>query len=324
MARAKITWARLLELRRRQRLGRWSPNYVGGIFADPIEAPGISSGTILRPRRLGYREFHTLSFNETCAAFLALYHPNCFEAFDQLVMSATPCPHLLFGHPLAAGMALSSFKGTLDVADRLGILSKHPKVRARVGPDPAKWPLVPFHYFADLTLCLFDDAGPYVVDWSVKDKFDDFRRRGPRKSKARPDEDDPAVVARTQLQKLYFADAGVRSIELVGRTIDFHVRCNLRDVFLDDSYPITVSDVARAEIMAMYRENIGRDVPAFRLARQAARDYKIDDREATAVLKQGIWRRELRVDLFQPVLMDKVLRPEVTDVLVRYADWFKR
>ena len=88
--------------------------------------------------------------------------------------------------------------------------------------------------------------------------------------------------------------------------------------------PFKESDAARAEIMAMYRENIGRDVPAFRLARQAARDFKIDDREATAVLKQGIWRRELRVDLFQPVLMDKVLRPEVTDVLVRYADWFKR
>jgi hypothetical protein len=43
-----------------------------------------------------------------------------------------------------------------------------------------------------------------------------------------------------------------------------------------------------------------------------------------ALIHQGIWRRELRVDLFRPVLADKPLRREVTDVLVKYADWFAR
>ena len=324
MAQAKITWTRLQQIRRRQPKVQWSPNYVAATFADPKEAPGISTGTILRARKLGSRELHTLSFNETCAAYLALYNPNCFEVFDQLAMSATPCPHLLFGHPLATGLKLENFKGTLDVADRLGLLTKHPRVRAQIGPDPSVWPIAPFPYLADLTLCLVDEAGPYVVDWPIKDKYEDFRRRGPRKSRARPDQDDPAVVGRNLLQRTFFSDAGIRSVEVVGSSIDFHVRCNLRELFLDETYPLTVSEQAQAEILLLYKSNIGRDVPAFRLAHQVAREFRIPDREAVALIKQGVWRRELRVDLFQPVLMDKPLRPEATDVLVRYADWFKR
>ncbi len=324
MAQAKMTWLRLQQIRRRQPKVQWSPHYVAATFADPKEAPGLSSGTILRAQKFGHRELHTLSFNETCAAILAIYNPNCFEAFDQLAMSATPCPHLLFGHPLATGHKLGSFKGTLDVADRLGVLSKHPRVRAQIGTDPAKWPIVPFPYLADLTLCLTDEAGPYVVDWPIKDKHEDFRRRGPRQSRARPDEDDPSVLARTELQRTYFSDAGIRTVEVVGSSIDFHVRCNLRDLFLDDTYPNTVGDCARAEIMSMYRDRIGRDLPAYLLAHQVARDYRIDAREAVALLKQGIWRRELRVDLFQPVLMDKPLRVETADVLEHYAAWFRR
>lgn len=324
MAEAKITWPRLQQIRRRQPRVQWSPNYVAATFADPREAPGISSGTILRVKKLGWRELHTLSFNETCAAFLAFYNPNCFEVFDQLAMSATPCPHLLFGHQRAAGHVLASFKGTLDVAERLGTLSRHPRVRAKIGLDPAHWPVVPFPYLADLTLCLVDDAGPYVVDWPIKDKYEDFRRRGPRRSRSRPDEDDPTVLARTLLQRTYFSDAGIRTVELVGKSIDFHVRCNLRELFLDESYPTTVGEQARAEIMDMFRQSIGRDVPGYLLARQVARDYRVDEREAVALIKQGIWNRELRVDLFQPVLMDKPLRAETTDVLERYSDWFRR
>lgn len=324
MAQAKITWPRLLQIRRRQPKVQWSPDYVAATFADPKEAPGISTGTILRAKKLGSRELHTLSFSETCAAFLALYNPACFEVFDQLVMSVTPCPHLLFGHPLASGLKLASFDGTLNVADRLGMLSKHPRVRAQLGPNPANWRIVPFPYLADLTLCLVDEAGPYVVDWPIKNKYEDFRRRGPRRSRARPDEDDPAVVGRNLLQRTYFADAAIRTVEVVGTSIDFHVRCNLRELFLDESYPITVSDTARAEIMSMCRECIGRDIPGYLLARRISRNYRVDDREAVALVKQGIWRRDLRVDLFQPVLMDKPLRAEATDVLVRYANWFKR
>lgn len=324
MAEPKITWTRLLQVKQRQWTDHWSPDYVAGIFADPMEAPGISTASILRPVKLGGRQLHTLSFNETCAALLALYNPACFEVFDQRILSPAPRPHLLHGHPKADGLRLAPFKGTIDVVDRLGTLGKHPKVRAQIGADPARWPWVPFPYFGDLTLCLEDSRGPYVVDWPVKDKCEDFRRRGPKKSRARPDEDDPGVVARTKLQEIYFSDAGIRSKQVVGRSIDFHLRCNLRELFLDDSYRLSVDAATCLELIDEWNQTVGADVPAYLTAYRLAKSFKLQPREVTAMLKQGIWTRQIRVNLFQPVDMDQPLHPEVEDVLVKYADWFTR
>lgn len=324
MAQTKITWERLLQIRERQRHDRWSPNYVAGIFADPREAPGISTATILRPGKLGGREFHTLSFNETCPALLAFYNPNCFEAFDQRALSPTPRPHILQGHPRADGLKLAPFKGTLDVMERLGSLAKHPKVRAQIGTVQENWPWAPFPYFADLTLCLEDERGPYVVDWPIKDKEDDFKRRGPRRSRVRPDKDDPNVVNRTLLQEIYNTDAGIRTQQVVGCSIDFHVRCNLREMFLDESYRTTIHAEARPDLIHELNASVGVDIPAYITVRRLANSFKIQPREVVAIIKQGIWSRQIRVDLFQPVLMDKPLRQETEDVLSRYADWFKR
>ena len=324
MAQTKITWERLLQVRERQRHDRWSPNYVAGIFADPREAPGISTSTILRPLKLGVREVHTLSFNETCAALLAIYNPACWEVFDQRAMSPTPRPHLLQGHAKADGLKLKPFEGTLAVTERLGTLAKHPKVRAQIGERQENWPWAPFPYFTDLTLCLEDERGPYVVDWPIKDKEDDFKRRGPRKNRVRPDEDDPNVVNRTLLQEIYNTDAGIRTQQVVGRSIDFHVRCNLRELFLDESYRTTIHGGARPDLIHELNASVGVDIPAYVTAHRLANVFKIKPREVTAILKQGIWARQIKVDLFQPVDMGKPLRPETQDVLSRYADWFKR
>lgn len=324
MAQTKITWDRLVQIGKRQREDRWSPHYLAGIFADPLEAPSISTATILRPGKLGGREFHTLSFNETCASLLALYNPACWEVFDQRAMSTTPRPHLLQGHPKADGLNLSPYLGTLEVAERLGTLSKHPKVRGKIGTNESNWPWVPFPYFADLTLCLEDALGPYVVDWTVKDKEEDFKRRGVRKSRVRPDRDDPAVMARTALQELYNHDAGVRTQQVVGRSIDFHVRCNLRELFLDETYAINMDPHAKLELIHELKEAVGKEIPAYIRARQLAQVFKLEAREVVALLRQGIWTRQIRVDLFQPVLMDKPLRREEVDVLSHYAAWFNR
>jgi hypothetical protein len=324
MAQTKINGQRLLQIRERQRDNSWSPNYLAGIFADPREAPGISTATILRPKKLGIREVHTLSHNETCAALLALYNPTCWELFDQRVMSPIPRPHLLHGHPRADGLLLKPYKGTLDVAERLGTLSKHPKVRAHIGSDPSNWPMVPFPYFADLTLCLSDQQGPFVVDWLVKDKEEDFRRRGLRKSRVRPDKDDPASVLRTALQLTYNQDADIRTHQVTGKSIDFHVRCNLREMFLDEGYKIDIPGSLKAEVIHELREMIGIDAPVYLSARRLAGKYRIQDREVVAILKQGIWDRLIRVDLFQPVTMDKPLRAEKVDVLSHYSTWFAR
>jgi len=123
---------------------------------------------------------------------------------------------------------------------------------------------------------------------------------------------------------MYNADAGVRTHFAVGKAIDFHVRCNLRDMFMDDTFALTVNDAQRTEILSQCREAIGQDLPPFILANRISRQRNIDPRHVTAIIKQGIWRRELRVDLFRPVLMDRPMHAEIRDVLDVYADWFAR
>ncbi|WP_205734188.1 hypothetical protein [Acidovorax kalamii] len=42
------------------------------------------------------------------------------------------------------------------------------------------------------------------------------------------------------------------------------------------------------------------------------------------VLEQGIWNRSIRVDLFEPVLLDRPLKREREDPVFVYGDWFSR
>jgi hypothetical protein len=75
MAQIKRTEKRLRQMVDRQWTQRRGVKFVAATFADPREAPGISTGSILRPVKLGEGEFHTLSKAEAFVALLALYCP---------------------------------------------------------------------------------------------------------------------------------------------------------------------------------------------------------------------------------------------------------
>lgn len=321
MAQVKLTEARLRQIHARQWVQRWGANYVASTFADAREAPGISSASILRPRKLGEREFHTLSEPETFCALLALFHTNCFDLHEQGVLFPNSRPHPLSGHPLANGLQFSPFKGTLDVSRRLGV--RHPRIRLANEDEPAKWPFVPFPYTGDLRLFMRGSVQAYCVNWSVKDKYEDFRRKGPR-GKPRPlnDQDDPVSVLRQELEKIYNEDAEIRTVLVSKDQIDKIFIWNLRDVFLDDNYPICLSEEERTDAIILARKFIGSTAPIYEIARTLAANFSIDKREACALVYQGIWRRELRVDLFRPVSTVYPLRLERVDPLERYASWF--
>ncbi len=325
MALLRATEASLNKITERQWNDNWGRDYVSSIFATPRESPGISTGTILTPAKLGRRDFHTLSRNETWAALLALHYPKTWDLWEQKILYPSPRAHFLFGHERAAGEVFKRFEGTIDVADRLGILNKHPKVRVKKGDDPIKWPLVPFFYIGDLLLFLEDQNGAYLVNWPVKDKYKDFRRRGPHpKGKLRPDIDDQTAIDRNLLEATYFADAGVRTQQIAGESIDFELRCNLYDLFLDHALVIDIEPEVREEVIKIYREAIGSQVLAYKIVREVAAQFGLLARDALALLKQGIWQRDLRVDLFRPILIDRPLRAEVKDVFDVYGNWFKR
>lgn len=324
MAEFIYNQARLNLIKQRQWKDRWGSEYVPAIFAVPKEAPGISTGTIIRARKLDYRECHVLSENERAAVLLGLHHPGCWELWDQKIMYPTPRPHFLDGHYGAAGEQLKHFRGTLDVAERLDMLSRHPKVRLKIGDDPHKWPLCPAFYISDLILFMRDAAGIYVLNWPVKDKLEDFKRRAHKTSRRLPEDIDDRQVARTLLEETYYQDAGIRTQEVAGCEINRDVYYNLREVFAADAIPLTIEGEQRSAIVSLFESSIGKDVPGYVLVRDVARRSHIDDREALVILRQAIWRRELRIDLFRPFLLDKPLHPERIDVLSHYRAWFRR
>ncbi len=323
MAQFKVTESRLRVIKDRQWVDRWGASYVAGIWADPKEAPGISTGSILRPSKVGLREFHTLSTAETFVAFLCLHHPRVWDIHEQRIMYPLPRPHFLYGHPRASGLSFPPFAGTVELADQLHM--KHPRVRLRTGDCPKDWPVAPFPYFSDLVLFMQDAEGPYVVNVPVKSKFADFRRKGIKRKPVRLDvEEDPATIARQRLEENYYASAGIRTQHIGRDEIPRDLCWSLRELFLDETYPLETSDEQRADAVERLREAIGVDKPVNFFARKIAFDCKLPIRDVIAILRQSIWRRELRVDLFRPVLMDKPLRPEVKDVFVHFSHWFAR
>lgn len=325
MAIARKDEARLKLILSRQWEDRWGKDYVAAIFATPKEAPSISTPTILRPQKLALRDFHTLSQPETWAALLALYHPKVWEIHEQRILSPRPRAHFLYGHERARGMNFPSFAGTLEVADRMGILNVHPKIRLKEGENPKEWPLVPFPYIGDLLLFLEDEKGPFALNWTIKDKYKNFRRRGPN-SQGKPlkDVDDDKAIQRQLLEKSYYGDADIRTQQIAGEAIDFDLRCNLADLFGAHALHLTIDDEVRAGVNGLFRSAIGTGVRANAIAQEGAAKYGLTTIDVLKLMRQGIWRREIRVNLFRPILADKPLHPEVEDALVRYKDWFVR
>jgi hypothetical protein len=173
---------------------------------------------------------------------------------------------------------------------------------------------------------MVDSTGPYCVNWPVKNKFADFRGKGPR-SKPRPlnNPDDPTSLARQEFERVYHEDAEIRTQHVSLDQLDTEVRLNLRNTFLDECRPVAISEIGRQRALRVARDHIGKDVPMHIVARRMTEVAEFtEEANATALIHEAIWKRELRVDLFRPVLTSKPLRPEIHDVLEVYGHWFLR
>jgi hypothetical protein len=321
MATIKITEARLRLIQKRQLRDAWGKDYEAAIWATPTEAPGISTPTILHPAKLGGRPMHTLSRPETWTALLALYHPLAWDIHEQRILFPGPRPHFLDGHPRAIGQVFRPLRGTLIVAEELGALSKHPKCRVQYADGDE---YAPFPYIGDLLVFMQDAAGPYVVNWSVKDKREDFRRRGPRPGKPQTDDVDASALHRHALEAAYYRDADIPTVQVAGRDVDSTLRSNLNRLFLSHSEPVPLSPQVCSSLQTHFAEKVGCSSPAYKLVREAAQALNVEELVVKNVLEQGIWNRNIRVDLFEPVLLDRSLKTERESVLDVYGDWFSR
>jgi hypothetical protein len=325
MAAPKKTIARLLTMYQRQPSNRFGAEYQPAQLATTREAPSVSRATILCAEKVGGREIHLMSQPEFAAALVALYHPGVFDLQEQRLLSPGPCEHPLEGHPRSVGRRLPSLPGTVAVLDDMGLAEVHPSIVDRRNRDPSTWRRVPWPYVGDLLLFAEDLDGPYCINWTVKGDVRSFSTRGGMGIKpSRRDEDDIGVLRRHEVERKHYAAAGIRTVQIVGSQFDPEVIANLRVLFMHHARSIVMPMRRRQEVIAAINAFIGRDVVLAGVLDEVGRDFGLDAFTARVVLFQAVWNRQLRLDLFQPIVADHPLVAEQEDVCSRYADLFMR
>lgn len=325
MALNRPTFARLKEVMRRQKDMKWGADYLPAIQATPKEAPSASRASILTAFKLGSREMHLLSPAERAFAILALHHPHIADIHEQTVLSPDPYPHPLFGFLDMMGAKLPPFKGMIDVADRLGYTSLLPIVWEDSSADSESPRAFVFPYIGDLLLFLLPPGEtPYCVNWNIKSKLEAFKRSGAPNSKRHRIADEVAELPRNEMERTYYADAGIRTEHLALEQLDVHVVANLTQLFTHHATPLDLSLEQRGELLGRFQAAMETGVPPFEVIQLSAARGRFTVHQARTFLWQAIWGRELRCDLFRPLLLDRPLHPERDDALNVYGGWFRR
>jgi len=320
-----VSLTRLKTIYQRQQNAAWDASYKPGIWATPQEAPAISRAYILTPAKLAGREVHLLSTPERDAALLGFYHPDVVGLQEQRMLSPEPSVHPLWSYPGIDRSTLPALRGVIDVADRFGYLDLLPRVWA---PDPdrpgEKMPLV-FPWCGDLLWAISKTKSHvYCVNWSVKGTERDFSQKAGRLAAKHQKWETPrTLLARHEIEAEYYKDVGIRTIRIPSENIDRHVADNLRQLFLHHRRLLSLDAGQREEILAKFHNamRLGISPTEVIMLLVERRGYSVDD--CRSALYQAIWNRDLRVDLFRPILINCPLRPEVQDVIQKYADWFR-
>lgn len=310
---------------RRQSRATWDDTYVPSILATPQEAPSISRAFILTPSKLQGRETHLLSTAERNAALLGLYHPDVIGLQEQRMLSPEPTVHPLWTMLQAERIQLPSLKGIIDVADRLGYLNLLPRLRVPNPKAPEKPLTVVFPWIGDLLWAIRDPAGEiFCVNWTIKDKQADFTRPGPRRDgKLTSQTDSHAVLARHDIERTYYLDAGIRTLRIAGEEIDRHVVANLRQLFLYHRRDVGLSSDQQAEIFDKLIAAFEAEMPPGEIISHFVTRGRYSAEACRTVFYQAIWERRLRIDLFNPILINRPIHPETVDVIAHYQNWFK-
>ena len=322
-----ISAARLQLIEKRQLQPKWGPLYEPSMRATRDEAPTISRPSTLYSAKIG-RELHLMSIPERQVGVLAMYHPRVFDIHEQHMLHPFAGPHPLAGRDDTRGFDLPSFRGTVDVADRLGKVSMHPTVWI-TGPSASGYEgqqeRAAFPYLGDFLIFQTDSKGPYCVNWSVKKSPGDFSNLSaaallnPAAAKQKMGN----AELRHRLEEIYFDDAGIKTHRIAASEIDTQVSANLTALIGRASAPSLITADTAQHILQRFQNALG-TATALSLLASMMHDFGCTRADCLTVFYRSIWERHLRVDLYRPIVVDKVMRPERSDVLLDYATWFAR
>lgn len=302
----------------------WDRSHNAAIEAKPGKAPQCSWAYRIEHAELG-RTINALSRPEYDLVYIALYNDRLFDLRDQFKFDLLSGVHPLHGHPLLLGNKLPHHKGSLAIANELDLLKHHPKIFRPVPTheDGGHWEALPM--LGDFLLFLIDDEGPYCVHFDIKNAAADHGQPGPGANSLRQSSRRRLnAAAKLRIKAQYLSELSIRVAYLHRGIADRHVADNLRFLFHWTVRPCALEPTARADLIEMFRQNLQDGTPPSLTIADCASRWGWLAEECLRVLFQAIWRRELRVNLFDAVLVDRPLEPETVDVLDVYADWFGR
>ncbi|MCH5550779.1 hypothetical protein L6227_15985 [Pseudomonas syringae pv. syringae] len=304
----------------RQGRFEWGEKYIPSTLALPREGPKGSRISRLNSRKLG-RELHALSTPEKVFTQLALYHPYLIDLHEQKMLWPVTYGHPLRGHPMAKGFFLAPVKGTVEIAKELGF--KH----YEIGVDLADGRRVkmPFPYQGDLLLYLLGgESIPYVVNWTVKDRKEAFgeRRLSSAKTPVQQSKDRAHAQLRTELEKVYYASAGIRTVQVSLDAVEPTVAANLDLLFMTHQLPLTLDPSLLSDFSGAVSEAVEQGDPVAYVAIRYAKRWGSRD-QFIAKIYQDIWERKLPVNFFRPILIDRPLSTDGGDLLEAYGTLFQ-
>lgn len=317
--------SRLQEILRRQDPPGFGAHYVPAIKASREEAPARS-----RPAWVWWdraqRYLSTLSSVERAILMVCLYNDRIWEIHDQRMLPALPRPHPLAGHPKADGLVLSPMRGTLEIAENLGVLPFHPIVHVPADGGLPGFTDVPFPWVGDFLLFLDDDEGPYCVNLTIKAHPDDFAHAevaGPQRVRQANISREKAM-ARHAVEQQVYADAGIRTVRLTQEDYDAEVVATLTQLHLWHRRKASFDADQRRTILDNFQAALANGIPLLEVLYTLSTRYGWNADALKVAFFQAVWQRELRVDLYSPIFIDQPLKPETRDVLDVYGHWFRR
>lgn len=320
MSRA-LSFQKLKTIVERQYPARFRQNYIPSMKATREEAPAKSRPARLNSKLLG-RKIHVMSEPEKLAALLALYYPNLVDLHEQKVMWPWPENHPLAGYPGIDTSGLPPVRGTLAVCDRLGYLEFHPSIRIQ-NPDTHKNEKAPFPFLSDLLLFVDTEDDIRCINWSVKDKPESFFKPPPGKRVACSKHDNEKAIARYVIEEEYYKDINVKTHGVSSSEIDLSLASNLKLLFPFTYYEINLPISRIRQVENAYQAALDFEVPPNEVMANLVYRGICNDFEARCIFFKQIWNRSLRVDLYNPILIDYPQIPERRDVLNEYCEWFE-
>lgn len=298
----------------------WGPSYVPAKRARCAEAPTKSKPFAVYSVKV-QRVVHGHGDAAFAATALALHNDQVMDIHEEHALCSYKTEHPLANHPIYGHMPWPSTVGTVDIADRMGKAKAHPSARRTINHEIEE---IPMSYIDDLLVLIRDSQGPFLIDWDIKHQTGQHGLPGPddggRKNNAKALENSQF---RQEVRNAYMKELGIPVKLVAGSEINEQVAANLIHLLTIHAREHHLPPQLETSLLEQFNAALksGETIisVANRLAAGALTRQVIKD-----AFEKAVWNRQLRLDLFRPILVNHPLRPEVRDVLDVYGHWFKR